>query len=120
MLFPPSSGRRTAACRGAAFLVAIAASLWLLACAAAERLPPPLGTERISRSDQEVAQNAYERGLAAFSQGSYEPALSDFSLVVDRYPSSRYAGLATGRLQRGEWRDLTRDEVARLRRLVGL
>ncbi|HET9332605.1 MAG TPA: ABC transporter substrate-binding protein [Gemmatimonadota bacterium] len=94
MLLPPSSGRRTAACRGAAFLVAIAASLWLLACAAAERLPPPLGTERISRADQEVAQNAYERGLAAFSQGSYEPALSDFSLVVDRYPSSRYAGLA--------------------------
>ena len=39
---------------------------------------------------------------------------------VRRLRRSRYAGLATGRLQRGEWRDLTRDEVARLRRLVRL
>ena len=39
---------------------------------------------------------------------------------VRRLRRSRYAGLATGRLRRGEWRDLTRDEVARLRRLVGL
>jgi 23S rRNA pseudouridine2605 synthase len=33
---------------------------------------------------------------------------------------SRYAGLGPGRLRPGEWRELTRDEVARLRRLVGL
>ena len=33
---------------------------------------------------------------------------------------SRYAGLTTGRLQRGQFRELTREEVARLRRLVGL
>ena len=33
---------------------------------------------------------------------------------------SRYAGLAPGRLKPGEWRELTRDEVRRLRRLVGL
>ena len=39
---------------------------------------------------------------------------------VRKLRRSRYAGLATGRLRRGEWRDLTRDEVARLRRLVGL
>lgn len=39
---------------------------------------------------------------------------------VRRLRRSRYAGLSTGRLQRGEWRELTRDEVARLRRLVGL
>ena len=39
---------------------------------------------------------------------------------VRRLRRSRYAGLSTGRLRRGEWRELTRDEVARLRRLVGL
>ena len=39
---------------------------------------------------------------------------------VRRLRRSRYAGLATERLGRGEWRDLTRDEVARRRRLVGL
>ena len=33
---------------------------------------------------------------------------------------ARYAGLGPGRLRPGEWRDLTRDEVRRLRRLVGL
>ncbi len=33
---------------------------------------------------------------------------------------SRYAGLGPGRLRPGEWRELTRDEVRRLRRLVGL
>ena len=39
---------------------------------------------------------------------------------VHRLRRSRYAGLTTGRLQRGQFRELTRDEVARLRRLVGL
>jgi branched-chain amino acid transport system substrate-binding protein len=57
-------------------------------------LPPPLGTERLSRGDQATAQAAYERGLTLFQQGSYEPALSEFTTVVERYPSSRYAGLA--------------------------
>ncbi len=33
---------------------------------------------------------------------------------------SRYAGLGPGRLHPGDWRELTRDEVRRLRRLVGL
>ena len=33
---------------------------------------------------------------------------------------SRYAGLTTGRLRRGQFRELTREEVARLRRPVGL
>ena len=33
---------------------------------------------------------------------------------------ARYAGLGSGRLRPGEWRDLTPGEVARLRRLVGL
>jgi 23S rRNA pseudouridine2605 synthase len=33
---------------------------------------------------------------------------------------SRYAGRGPGRLQPGDWRELTRDEVRRLRRLVGL
>lgn len=39
---------------------------------------------------------------------------------VLRLRRSRYAGLTTGRLGRGQFRELTRDEVARLRRLVGL
>jgi 23S rRNA pseudouridine2605 synthase len=39
---------------------------------------------------------------------------------VVRLRRSRYAGLTTGRLGRGQSRDLTRDEVARLRRQVGL
>jgi 23S rRNA pseudouridine2605 synthase len=39
---------------------------------------------------------------------------------VLRLRRSRYAGLTTGRLGRGEWRELTRAEVARLRGLVGL
>jgi 23S rRNA pseudouridine2605 synthase len=33
---------------------------------------------------------------------------------------SRYAGLGPGRLKPGDWRELTRDEVRRLRRLVGM
>lgn len=33
---------------------------------------------------------------------------------------ARYAGLGTGRLRTGEWRDLTPAEIKRLRRLVGL
>lgn len=95
MLLPASLRRRPAARRGAALAFAVTCTLsTLFACAAGERLPPPLGTERISRADQQAAQDTYERGLTAFSQGSYEPALSDFTLVVERYPSSRYAGLA--------------------------
>ena len=39
---------------------------------------------------------------------------------VVRLRRSRYAGLAPGRLRPGDWRELTRDEVRRLRRLVGL
>jgi 23S rRNA pseudouridine2605 synthase len=39
---------------------------------------------------------------------------------VRRLRRSRYGGLTTGRLGRGQFRELTRDEVARLRRLVGL
>jgi 23S rRNA pseudouridine2605 synthase len=39
---------------------------------------------------------------------------------VVRLRRSSYAGLTTGRLGRGEWRELSRDEVARLRSLVGL
>ena len=39
---------------------------------------------------------------------------------VVRLRRSRYAGLGPGRLHPGDWRDLTRDEVRRLRRLVGL
>jgi len=39
---------------------------------------------------------------------------------VRRLHRSRYAGLGLGRLRPGESRPLTRDEVARLRRLVGL
>ncbi len=32
----------------------------------------------------------------------------------------RYAGIGLGSLRSGAWRELTRDEVARLRGLVGL
>ena len=39
---------------------------------------------------------------------------------VDRLRRSRYAGLGPGRLRPGDWRELTRDEVRRLRRSVGL
>jgi len=39
---------------------------------------------------------------------------------VVRLRRSRYAGLGPGRLRPGDWRDLTREEVRRLRRLVGL
>jgi 23S rRNA pseudouridine2605 synthase len=39
---------------------------------------------------------------------------------VVRLRRSRYAGLGPGRLRPGQWRELSRDEVARLRRLVGL
>ena len=39
---------------------------------------------------------------------------------VVRLRRSRYAGLGPGRLRPGQWRVLTRQEVARLRRLVGL
>jgi 23S rRNA pseudouridine2605 synthase len=39
---------------------------------------------------------------------------------VVRLRRARYAGLGSGRLKPGDWRELTRDEVRRLRRLVGL
>jgi 23S rRNA pseudouridine2605 synthase len=39
---------------------------------------------------------------------------------VTRLRRARYAGLGPGRLRPGEWRELTRDEVRALRRLVGL
>ena len=39
---------------------------------------------------------------------------------VERLRRSRYAGLGPGRLRPGDWRELTRQEVARLRRQVGL
>ena len=39
---------------------------------------------------------------------------------VTRLRRSRYAGLGPGRLRPGDWRELTRDEVRSLRRLVGL
>ena len=39
---------------------------------------------------------------------------------VVRLRRSRYAGLGPGRLRPGQWRELTRDEVTTLRRLVDL
>src|SRR5262245_28700590 len=39
---------------------------------------------------------------------------------VVRLRRSRYAGLGPGRLRPGDWRDLTKGEIASLRRLVGL
>lgn len=39
---------------------------------------------------------------------------------VRRLRRVRYAGLGAGTLRPGQWRELTRDEVAALRRLVGL
>lgn len=75
-------------------LAVAAACAITFACAAGERLPPPLGTARISRADQESAQAAYDRGLALFQQAAYDPALAEFTTVVERYPSSRYAGIS--------------------------
>ena len=46
--------------------------------------------------------------------------LETLGYPVHRLRRNCYAGLTTGRLQRGQFRELTRDEVARLRRLVGL
>ena len=94
----------------------LTATLWvvalsLAACASREGLPPPLGTEPISRADQATALAAYDQGLALFEQGSYEDALSEFSVVVDRYPSSRYAGLALYWQGRSAYQ-LGRDEAA--------
>jgi branched-chain amino acid transport system substrate-binding protein len=74
--------------------MAFGAALLLAACASSERLPPTLGTQPISRADQAAALAAYEQGMSLFGQGSYEPALAEFTLVVERYPSSRHAGLA--------------------------
>jgi branched-chain amino acid transport system substrate-binding protein len=87
------------------------AALSLAACAAGERLPPPLGTQPISRADEATALASYEQGLALFEQGSYEGALSEFTLVVERYPSSRYAGLALYWQGRSAYQ-LGRDEQA--------
>jgi 23S rRNA pseudouridine2605 synthase len=39
---------------------------------------------------------------------------------VVRLRRSRYAGLGPGRLRQGQWRELTREEITRLRRLVDL
>jgi 23S rRNA pseudouridine2605 synthase len=39
---------------------------------------------------------------------------------IIRLRRARYAGLGPGRLRPGDWRELTRDEVRALRRLVGL
>jgi 23S rRNA pseudouridine2605 synthase len=39
---------------------------------------------------------------------------------VTKLRRSRYAGLGPGRLRPGDWRDLSRNEVAALRRQVGL
>jgi branched-chain amino acid transport system substrate-binding protein len=88
-----------------------AGALALAACAAGERLPPTIGTQPISRADQATAAAAYERGLALFEQGSYEPALAEFTVVVDRYPSSRYAGLSLYWQGRTAYQ-LGRDEAA--------
>ncbi len=98
-----------------------AAALALAACAAGERLPPTLGTQPISRADQATALDAYEQGLALFEQGSYESALSEFTIVVERYPSSRYAGLALYWQGRSAYQ-LGRDEAAAaaLDRYLGL
>jgi 16S rRNA U516 pseudouridylate synthase RsuA-like enzyme len=39
---------------------------------------------------------------------------------VRRLHRSRYAGLEVGALEPGEWRELTADEAARLRREAGV
>lgn len=92
MLPPSRFVRRLDAARSVVFAIACAGILG--ACAAAEHLPPTLSGERISRADQATALTAYEQGLALFTQGSYAPALAEFTTVVERFPSSRYAGLA--------------------------
>jgi branched-chain amino acid transport system substrate-binding protein len=95
MMLPPScSNPRPTAARSLVFAIASVAALLLGACASGERVPPTLGTQPISRAEQATALAAYEQGMTLFGQGSYEPALAEFTVVVDRYPSSRYAGLA--------------------------
>jgi tetratricopeptide (TPR) repeat protein len=112
MILPPSwFRRRPVAARSVVLWVMWAGALALAACAAGERLPPTIGTQPISRADQATAAAAYERGLALFEQGSYEPALAEFTVVVDRYPSSRYAGLSLYWQGRTAYQ-LGRDEAA--------
>jgi 23S rRNA pseudouridine2605 synthase len=61
-----------------------------------------------------------ELGLHEGRNRQVRRMLKNVGHPVLRLRRSRYAGLTTGRLGRGEWRELTRDEVARLRGLVGL
>ena len=61
-----------------------------------------------------------ELGLHEGRNRQVRRMLENVGHPVLRLRRSRYAGLTTGRLGRGEWRELTRDEVARLRGLVGL
>lgn len=93
MLLPSRSIPRQTASRRLFFGLALVAAL-LAACASGERLPPTIGTQPISRAEQATALEAYERGMMLFGQGAYEQALAEFTTVVERYPSSRNAGLA--------------------------
>ena len=67
-----------------------------------------------------LAPGRLELGLHEGRNRQVRRMLEAVGHPVVRLRRSRYAGLTTGRLRRGQYRDLTRDEVARLRRLVGL
>lgn len=55
---------------------------------------PPLAPGPISRGDERLARDAYERGLETVETGRHEAALMLFDRVVEEYPASRYSGLA--------------------------
>jgi 23S rRNA pseudouridine2605 synthase len=73
----------------------------------------PAGVRRLAPTRVELAiHEGRNRQVRRMLEAVGHPAL--------RLRRSRYAGLGPGRLHPGEWRELSRDEVRALRRLVGL
>jgi 23S rRNA pseudouridine2605 synthase len=71
-------------------------------------------------SVRRLAPSRLELGLHEGRNRQVRRMLDAVGHPVRRLRRTGYAGLGTGRLQPGEWRDLTRGEIASLRRLVGL
>jgi 23S rRNA pseudouridine2605 synthase len=71
-------------------------------------------------SVRRLAPSRLELGLHEGRNRQVRRMLDAVGHPVRRLRRTGYAGLGTGRLRPGEWRDLTRGEVASLRRLVGL
>lgn len=59
-----------------------------------EARAPSLAGGPISRADEEAATVLYEEGLSAVESGLHQTALERFTTIVERYPASRWSGLA--------------------------